>query len=354
MAASTTAPITTAPAGTHVLFCGGGTGGHVLPGLAVVAALRQRGVATISWIGDPQRIEAKLVPAANIPLLPLGINRPRKTSPGWWLHLLGTLWGVHRQLRRQRPQAIVALGGYAALVPGLLARLHRIPLVVMEQNAKAGKTNRLGNPVRPIAPKARGRGTDLTVLVVGGSLAAKSLNDLLIGAAADLALIPGLRLIHLAGDQDRQRCADAFTAAGLDAEVHGFVHDMPALYDRVDLVIGRAGATTVAELCCAGLGAVYIPLPWAADDHQTSNAQAVARVGGAVVLPQVSTTPADLAKVIGGLVGNRFQVQAMGAAACELARPDAADQVALVVLGLITGQPVAPTTVAAGADGKAA
>ena len=287
-----------------VLFCGGGTGGHVLPGLAVAAALRGRGITGLRWIGDPERIEARLVPAADIPLLPLGLTRPRLANPRWIWRSLCQAWAVHQELKRNPPRAVVALGGYAALLPGLLAPLHRRPLIVMEQNARPGRTNtllakfasavvtqcpeaatalppgrvrQLGNPVRSIAPAPRGAATALRVLVVGGSLAAKSLNDLVVLAAGELARIPGLEIVHLAGDEDRVRVANAYAEAGVKAEVHGFFSDMPSLYARIDLAVTRAGATTVAELCCAGIGALYIPLPWAADDHQTANAQAVVR-----------------------------------------------------------------------------
>lgn len=342
-----------------VLFCGGGTGGHVLPGLAVAAALRGRGITGLRWIGDPERIEARLVPAADIPLLPLGLTRPRLANPRWIWRSLCQVWAVHQELKRNPPRAVVALGGYAALLPGLLAPLHRRPLIVMEQNARPGRTNtllakfasavvtqfpeaavalppgrvrQLGNPVRVIAPAPRGTAAALRVLVVGGSLAAKSLNDLVVLAAGELARIPQLEIVHLAGDEDRVRVANAYAEAGVKAEVHGFFSDMPSLYARIDLAVTRAGATTVAELCCAGIGALYIPLPWAADDHQTANAQAVVAVGGALLFPQASTRPGDIARVLGELVADRTRVAALGAAARTLARPDAAERVADLVL----------------------
>ena len=342
-----------------VLFCGGGTGGHVLPGLAVAAALRGRGIQGLRWIGDPERIEARLVPGADIPLLPLGLTRPRLASPRWLWRSLRQAWAVHQDLKRNPPRAIVALGGYAALLPGLLAPLHRRPLIVMEQNARPGRTNtllakfacavvtqfpeaaaalprgrvrQLGNPVRAIAPAPRGTAPALRVLVVGGSLAAKSLNDLVVLAAGELGRIPQLEIVHLAGDEDRVRVANAYAEAGVTAEVHGFFSDMPSLYARIDLAVTRAGATTVAELCCAGIGALYIPLPWAADDHQTANAEAVVAVGGAVLLPQASTRPHDIARVLGELVAQRARVTALGSAARSLARPDAAERVADLVL----------------------
>lgn len=342
-----------------VLFCGGGTGGHVLPGLAVAKALQARGITNLRWIGDPERIEAKLVPGAGIPLLPLGLTRPRLADPRWLWRSFKQLLAVHRELKDNPPRAVVALGGYASLLPGLLAPLHRRPLIVMEQNARAGRTNKLlakfadavvtqfpeaaealppakvrqlGNPVRAIAPRPRGDAATLRVLVVGGSLAAKSLNDLVVLAASDLARIPGLEIIHLAGDEDRGRVANVYAESGIHAEVYGFFQDMPALYERIDLAVTRAGATTVAELCCAGIGALYIPLPWAADDHQTANAKAVADVGGAILMPQATTRSADIASLLAALVGDRARVAALGRQAQTLARPDAAERVADLVL----------------------
>lgn len=349
------------PKSTGILFCGGGTGGHVLPGLAVAEALRANGERSFRWIGDPARIEATLVPKAGINLLPYGLSRPRPHSPRWVLASLRQAWGCFNELRRSPPRVVVALGGYAALLPGLIAPLLGRPLLVMEQNARSGRTNRLlarfaqavvtqfpeashglpasrvsqlGNPVRPIAPRERGQGEHLTVLIAGGSLAATTLNDLVVQAAATLTDLAGLRIVHLAGEKDQARVAEQYRAAGITAEVMGFCHDMPALYERVDIAITRAGATTVAELCAAGIPALYIPLPWAADDHQTANAQAVTRVGGAEVLPQATTTPAHLASRLRTLVGDRALVARMGHAARSLARPQAAAQVAALVQDL--------------------
>ncbi len=356
-----------------VLFCGGGTGGHVLPGLAVAERLRLGGESHVRWIGDPQRIEAKLVPAAGIPLLPLGLHRPRVRDPRWVLHALRTMWLCWREMLLRPPRVVVALGGYAALVPGLLAPVLRRPLVIMEQNALAGRTNRLlargaqavvtqfpeaaralprrrihelGNPVRAIAVAPRGGAPRLRVLIMGGSLAAKSLNDLMLAAASDLAQRRDVHVIHLAGGEDAARCQAAWTAAGVQVvtagddassagtatvEVHGFVAEMPALYQRIDLAVSRSGATTVAELAVAGIGALYVPLPWAAEDHQTANARAMARVGGAVVLPQGTTTGAALAAVVAALATQREQVATLGLNAQRLARPHAAEDVATLV-----------------------
>lgn len=342
-----------------VLLCGGGTGGHVFPGLAVAAACRRRGESRLRWIGDPQRLEATLVPQAGIPLLPCGLSRPRLTDPRWLCSALRRTVACARELLRRPPAVVVSLGGYAALLPGLLAPWFRRPLVVLESNAWPGRTNRLlarraravvthfpeagralprarlhqlGNPVRSFTRRERGQGSELRLLVMGGSLAARSLNDLLVAAAPDLAAIPGLRLIHLAGESDAARMQEAYAAAGLQAEVLGFCHDMAGLYDRADLALSRAGATTVAECCAAGLGALYMPLPWAAEDHQTANARAVARVGGAVLLPQDRLRPAGLVRLLHRLATDREAVARLGRRAAILARPQAADDVAQLVL----------------------
>ena len=338
-----------------ILFAGGGTGGHIMPGLAVAEACRNRGMVDIRWVGDPERLEARLVPQAHIPLLPWGLNRPRLKDPRWLIGAVIKMWCIWHELRQRPPQVIVALGGYAALIPGLLAPLLRRPLVVMEQNARPGKTNRLlarvavlvctqfaeadrsfrrdqvrrlGNPVRMLQAYRRGRQQQLWVLIMGGSLAAKSLNDLCAAAAPHLAAITNLRIIHLAGEADRARMQSVYAEHGIAAEVLGFCDDMPSLYERVDVMLGRAGATSVAECCAAGIGALYIPLPWAADDHQTANARAVARVGGAVVLPQATIKAAGLARVMKRLDQDRDLVTTMGRCAQTLARPHAADDVA--------------------------
>ncbi|GDY14213.1 UDP-N-acetylglucosamine--N-acetylmuramyl-(pentapeptide) pyrophosphoryl-undecaprenol N-acetylglucosamine transferase [Planctomycetota bacterium] len=348
-----------------ILFCGGGTGGHVWPGLAVAACLRKRGETDLRWVGDPARIEARLVPAAGIALLPWGLSRPRPFSPSWILATIRTALTLWRTMAERPPRAVVALGGYAALLPGLLAPLLRRPLLVMEQNARSGRTNRLlgrfataivtqfaeasdglpeqrvrrlGNPVRPIRCRDRGGSSQLTVLVVGGSLAATTLNDLAVRAAPGLAGVPGLHLVHIAGAADRERLAAAYAAAGVSAEVLDFVADMPALYDRVDLAVTRAGATTVAELCAAGIGALYVPLPWAADDHQTANAAAVARIGGAEILPQATTAPEQLAARIMRYASDRAAVADLGQKAASLAVPGAADAVADLVGRLARGR----------------
>jgi UDP-N-acetylglucosamine--N-acetylmuramyl-(pentapeptide) pyrophosphoryl-undecaprenol N-acetylglucosamine transferase len=356
------------PRAEGVLFCGGGTGGHVLPGIAVAARLRAHGERSLRWIGDPERLEAKLVPAVGIPLLPFGLSRPRPRDWRWLARSAAIAWRCLRELMARPPRVVVALGGYAALLPGLLAPLMRRPLVVMEQNARPGRTNRLlarfaravvtqfeeanatlppgravllGNPVREIEPLPRGGAPEMRVLVVGGSLAARSLNQVLRSAARLLAAIPELEVVHISGEEERRSLAEAYLRAGVHAEVHSFVDDMPALYRRIDLAVSRAGATTVAELCAAGIGAIYVPLPWAAEDHQTANAQAVARQGGALVMSQDQIDGQRLALMLADLQSDRARVAAMGARARAMAKPDAAEHVAALLscLGARRGRP---------------
>jgi len=351
------------PKAHGVLFCGGGTGGHVLPGLAVAAQLGTHGVAEVRWIGDPERLEARLVPRAGIALLPLGLSRPRPRSPRWLLAATRQVLGCWRELTARPPRVIVALGGYAALAPGILAPFLRRPLIVMEQNARPGRTNRLlarfarvvitqfpeasawlphrralmlGNPVRDITARPRGGARTVRLLVVGGSLAARTLNDLMLAAAPGLAARETLEIVHLAGEEDCARVARGYQAAGVSAAVHGFVDDMPTLYQSIDLAVTRAGATTVAELCAAGIPAIYIPLPWAADDHQTANARSIAAIGGAVLLPQALATPEALAGAINALVADRPSLARMGVRARALARPHAAACVAQLLRTLST------------------
>ena len=337
-----------------------------MPGLALVAACRAIGARDVRWIGDPERLEAKLLPAHDIPLLPHGLSRPRIRKPGWWLQALKRAWHCYRALSKQPPRAVIALGGYAALLPGLLAPWLRRPLVVCEQNAWPGRTNRLlarcaqvvvtqfpeakvalpaarvrclGNPVRHFPAQVRGQGNELCVLVMGGSLAAKSINDALVAAAPDLAQICGLRILHLAGEADAERMRALYTKAGISAEVHGFITDMAPIYAQADIALCRAGATTVSECRTAGPGAIYVPLPWAAEDHQTANARAVARGGGAVVLPQAAVNAASLTYLLRRCCEDRRIVTKLGEAAAAQAHPHAATHVATMIQGMV-GQTV--------------
>jgi UDP-N-acetylglucosamine--N-acetylmuramyl-(pentapeptide) pyrophosphoryl-undecaprenol N-acetylglucosamine transferase len=348
------------------LVTGGGTGGHVYPALALADELVGRGhpVPSIRFVGARRGLEARLVPEAGfeIDLLPgRGIQR-RLTVAN-----LAALWEnlrafarSRRIVKRARPRVVVGVGGYASLPCLLAARLRRVPAVVHEQNAAPGLANRLavrmgaraavslpgtplrdpvltGNPIRPeIAAVRRAPTTPPLVAVVGGSLGAGRLND------AALVLYQRWRdrddvvVHHVTGARNYDACATALEAARrpgdrLAYELVAYEDRMDALYARATLVVGRAGAVTVAELAAAAVPSVLVPLPGAPGDHQTRNAEAMVDAGAAVLVPDRECDGARLDAVAGELVADRGRLDAMAKAARTLARPDAAARLADLV-----------------------
>ena len=357
-----------------VLIMAGGTGGHVFPGLAVAAELRQRQVPVV-WLGTAAGVEAHLVPAAGIPLEELSVAGLRGKGLA---RLVAAPWMLLRAclqaggiLRRLRPRVVLGLGGFAAGPGGLMARLLGVPLCIHEQNAVAGLTNRLlaplagrvlegfpgsfgpgrragtvGNPVRPeIAalppPEQRmaGRSGPLRVLVLGGSLGAQALNR---AVPAALARLPGdcrIEIRHQAGRGAKaEEARAAYAAAGVEAEVLEFVDDMAAAYGWADLVICRAGALTIAELAAAGVASVLVPYPHAVDDHQTRNARHLAAAGAAVLVPQDALDPGVLGERIAAWCRDRGALVGMARRARALATVDAAARVADACLALARGR----------------
>jgi len=352
--------------GARVMIMAGGTGGHVFPALAVAQALQRRGVEVI-WLGVRGGFEDGVVCQAGYPLEYIEIRGLRGQGIGRWLlaplRLLRALWQSLRALRRQRPRLVLGMGGFLSGPGGVAARLLGIPLVIHEQNALPGLTNRLlarlasrvleafpgsfgrrpgvlavGNPVRPeIAalrdPSARfaGREGPLRLLVLGGSLGAQALNETVPAALARLP--PGLprpQVRHQAGRGKADATVAAYANLGVTAEVVPFIADMAEAYAWADLVICRAGALTVAELAAAGVGAILIPYPHAVDDHQTHNAAFLVQAGAAQRLPQPELTPERLAELLAGLCNGRGRVRAMAFAARSLARPEATETVARI------------------------
>ncbi|GIX31124.1 MAG: UDP-N-acetylglucosamine--N-acetylmuramyl-(pentapeptide) pyrophosphoryl-undecaprenol N-acetylglucosamine transferase [Porticoccaceae bacterium] len=348
--------------GSAVILAGG-TGGHVFPALALAEALARQGVA-VDWVGTAQGIEARLVPAAGYPLHTLdaaglrGVGFARRMRAAWGL--TRALGQALRLLRRLRPGLAVGFGGYAAAPGGLAAKLLGIPLVIHEQNAVAGTTNRLlarfarrvatafpgvlprgelvGNPVRPAIaalppPEVRGVGSrrPLRLLVLGGSQGAATLNRLLPEA---LALCRGVTFAvrHQCGVRHLEATRAAYRAAGVEAEVVPFVEEMAEALGWADLAVARAGALTVAELAAAGLGALLVPFPAAIDDHQTANARWLVEAGAARLLPERELTAAGLAAELGGLAAEPARLAAMAAAARARALSDAAERLAAICL----------------------
>ena len=350
----------------QVLIMAGGTGGHVMPALAVAHELRAQGHG-VHWLGTTAGLEARAVPAAGIELFTLPVAGLRGkgmlrtlSAPVGLLRALAQAIGL---LRRLRPDVVLGLGGYAAGPGGVAAFLLRRPLLIHEQNARPGLTNRLlarlaqrvlagfpglriggraaeftGNPVRAALfalPPPRQRLADAPrLLVLGGSQGAQAINAA-VPAALELLKHSGVPLPqvrHQAGRQHAVAVADDYAARGVPATVEGFIDNMAAAYGAADLAIGRAGALTVAELCAVGLGAVLIPFPHAADDHQTANARYLAGTGAAVLLSQSQLTPLRLAELLGPLLAEPARRLTMAQAAHSLARPDAAGRVAAACL----------------------
>lgn len=341
-----------------IMIMAGGTGGHVMPGLAVAQAMRARDWAVV-WLGNPSGMEATLVPRHGIPMRWVRFGGVRGkgllTRLVLPLALLRAFWQSLRALRAVRPAVVLGLGGYIAFPGGMMAALLGVPLVLHEQNAVAGLTNRVlarvadrvlvafpgalpdaewvGNPVRAEiaalpAPAERfaGRSGPLRLLVVGGSLGAKALNDTVPQA---LSLLPrGERpaVTHQSGRAHREALEDAYRHAGVDATLVEFIDDMAGAYACADLVICRAGAMTVAELAAAGVASVLVPFPHAVDDHQSANARYLSERGAALLLAQAQMTPDRLAGLIREL--DRERLLAMATLAREAARCDAAERVA--------------------------
>jgi len=340
----------------------GGTGGHVFPALAVAGELRERGIE-VTWLGTRRGIEADLVPGADFPIRFIDVVGLRGKSglvgklkaP---FGLLKALWQAFGVVRSVRPQCVLGFGGFASGPGGLAARLLGKPLVIHEQNAVAGTTNRIleklatrvleafpnalakgehcGNPVRREisaleAPQTRlsfAEGRCPQLLVLGGSLGALAINQVLPKALALLAENERPAIVHQCGQKHLEATCKAYEDAGVTAEVVAFVDDMAAAYGVADFVICRAGALTVSELTAAGLGSVLIPYPHAIDDHQSENARWLVDNGAAVMLQQKDLNPEALATLLEELLANKQRLVAMAVAARALALPDAVNTVA--------------------------
>lgn len=345
-----------------MMIAGGGTGGHLFPGIAVAEAARRRDPMTeIVFVGSPRGIEARVVPNAGFalellpgaPLRGLGVVG-KATAVGALAR--GTV-GARALVARFKPDAIVGLGGYASAPAVLAGKLARVPIVLLEQNAKPGMTTRLlarladrvcvsfpdtvrgfpaglavctGNPVRIFATSATARQAGLTIAIVGGSAGAHRLNEAGPALRAALADVPGLRIVHQTGLAEEAAVRTAYAgAAGVD--VRAFITDMGAVYAAADLIVCRAGATTIAELAAQGLPAIFVPYPHAADDHQRANAEALVHAGAARMVLDHQATGRRLAEEVRELVAAPEALPEMRRRMRQFARPDAAERVLDVV-----------------------
>jgi UDP-N-acetylglucosamine--N-acetylmuramyl-(pentapeptide) pyrophosphoryl-undecaprenol N-acetylglucosamine transferase len=347
-----------------VMILAGGTGGHIFPALAVAKVLRARGVP-VTWLGADGAMETRLVPQHDIPLDTLAISGVRGKGKlallGAPLRIFKAIRGAGAVLRQRSPRAVVSFGGFAAGPGGMAARLQGRPLLVHEQNRAPGFTNRVlakfarriltgfpgsfsereeavGNPVRgeiaslPVpTQRFAGRAAPLRLLVLGGSQGARALNLALPQALSALSEFR-IEVRHQCGEKMREEAVRAYAEANVIASVESFIADMAEAYAWADLVVCRAGASTLAELCAAGIGSVLVPFPAAVDDHQTKNAMYLVERGAAILLKQDEQLATHLQRTLAELAADPARRLAMADAARSLAKPDAAERIADIIL----------------------
>lgn len=344
------------------LMMAGGTGGHVFPALATARMLQSKG-HEVFWLGSAGGMEERLISDTDIPLAAIQVSGLRGKGKLALLlapfRLMRALGQAFTEIRRIRPHCVVGMGGFVTGPGGVAAWLMKTPLVIHEQNAIAGMTNRLlvrfahtvleafpgsfgqkvvtrctGNPVRQDlaslpSPEDRlgERSGALRLLVVGGSLGAQVFNQMVPQALALMPENERPEVRHQCGEKHVGAARATYEDHRVEADVQPFIKDMAEAYQWADVVVCRAGALTVSELCVAGIGAVLVPFPHAVDDHQTRNAQQMVKAGGAILIPQPKLTAESLAQTLTGLAQDRKRILEMATAAKTLARPDATERV---------------------------
>jgi len=348
-----------------ILITAGGTGGHVYPGLAVARALEAQNIPVI-WMGTPKGLEARVIPEAGIEMVYLSVNGLRGKGLTILLaapfQLLKALFQSLRIMMKVKPSAVLGMGGFVAGPGGLVASLMGKPLLIHEQNAIPGLTNKIlskfskkvlegfsgtfsaanqnkvigiGNPVRKDiasidSPTVRlgDRWGRIHVLVFGGSLGAQILNEVVPMALEEMPLDKRPIVRHQAGKNKDEVTESTYQKMAVDAEVTPFIEDMAEAYEWADLVICRSGALTVAELAAAGMASIMVPYLHAVDDHQTANAKYLSDAGAAVLLPQTDLTTESLSAVLTDLCSDRNKLIEMSIKAKRLAKPEATEEVA--------------------------
>jgi UDP-N-acetylglucosamine--N-acetylmuramyl-(pentapeptide) pyrophosphoryl-undecaprenol N-acetylglucosamine transferase len=346
----------------RVIIAGGGTGGHVIPALAIAQQLKKQFEAEVLFIGTARGIETRLVPQAGFPLQLIQVGALKNVSlvtrAKTMFDLPRALWTSGRIVSDFRPDVVIGVGGYAS-GPGMIAAIRRrIPTLAFEPNVVPGFANRVvarfvsaaavhfeetceyfrnckvtGVPVREaffrITPNAS---ETPTLLVFGGSQGAHAINQAMIESLAGLhAKMPGLHIIHQTGQRDYEAVQAAYRQGGISGEVHKFIDDMPATFARADLLVCRSGASTVGEITAASKPAIFVPFPRAADDHQNKNARALESAGAAVVVEESNLEAAYLVETIASLLNDPARLRAMSAAARSLAHPKAVEEIAEMV-----------------------
>ena len=335
------------------LIMAGGTGGHIFPGLAVAEALRERGWR-VHWLGAPESMESRIVPPRGFTLETIDFGGVRGkglvTLALLPLRLLRAFWQALQVVRRVKPDVVVGLGGYISFPGGMMGVLAGKPLVLHEQNSVAGMANRVlagvadrvftafpnvfkkaqwvGNPLRaPFlqqptpAERFTGRSGPLRLLVVGGSLGAKALNDVVPQALALLPEQQQPRVTHQSGEKQIDALRANYVAAGVQAELTPFIEDTAQAFADADLIVCRSGASTVTEIAAVGAAALFVPFPAAVDDHQTTNARFLVEADAAWLVPQPELTPQRLAQTLQTV--QRDQLQAMAEKALQMKKTEA-------------------------------
>jgi UDP-N-acetylglucosamine--N-acetylmuramyl-(pentapeptide) pyrophosphoryl-undecaprenol N-acetylglucosamine transferase len=352
----------------RIIIAGGGTGGHVIPALAIAQQLKKQFDADVLFIGTARGIETRLVPQAGFPLELIQVGALKNVS---LLTRVKTMFDLpraiaasSRMLSEFDPEVVIGVGGYASGPAMVAAIRRRLPTLAFEPNVVPGFANRMiarwvsaaavhfeetcryfphckvtGVPVRAaffnITAKAGGMPT---LLVFGGSQGARAINQAMIESLPGLLVkVPGIHIIHQTGQRDYDRVQAAYQQSGISGEVHKFIDDMPETFGRADLLVCRSGASTVGEITAAGKPAIFVPFPAAADDHQNVNARALESVGAAVVVEESNLGAAYLVDTIAALIGDGGRLQAMSAAAKGLAHPKAVEEIAEMVGQLARG-----------------
>lgn len=351
----------------RAILAGGGTGGHVIPALAIAQELTKQFGAEILFIGTARGIENRLVPAAGFPLQLVEVGALKNVSLARRVKTLFDLpraiMTASKMIRDFVPDVVIGVGGYASGPAMLAANIRGVPTLAFEPNVVPGFANRAvarwvsaaavhfeetckyfrnchvtGVPVRraffDIIP--RRMGATPTLLVFGGSQGAHAINQALVESLPGLLeRIPGLEIIHQTGERDFAEVNDAYVRAGVQGEVARFIDDMPGKFSRADLVVCRSGASTVAEITAAGKPAVFVPFPRAADDHQNVNARALERAGAAIVVEESKLEAAYLVDTITALLVDQARLERMSQAARSLSHPQAVEDIARLVHQLV-------------------
>jgi UDP-N-acetylglucosamine--N-acetylmuramyl-(pentapeptide) pyrophosphoryl-undecaprenol N-acetylglucosamine transferase len=360
------------------LIAAGGTGGHLWPALSLARAIKKiRPESEFLFVGAGRPVEEKILGPENWQRAVLKTSGLKGRGWAGKFRALaecaaGTVAAI-KLLRSFRPTLVIGVGGYVTVPVGLAAKLCGIPLILHEQNSRPGLSNRAlakiaklvmvafeeaapaftsaktvvtGNPVRPeiaaIAAKTRDfKNKKARIVITGGSQGAAALNEIASQAISLLLKVTtGFTVIHQTGEDDLAKIESFYAGEGVEHQSAAFFQDMAAIYENADLVIGRAGASTVSELAAAALPSILVPLPTAADDHQTVNARHLSDRGAALLLPQKDLSPELLAETLGGLLENRERLATMSRAAALAAMPGAAEYMAWIALRVMYGEDI--------------